>query len=116
MLATTGRLPSGAGWAYEFKWDGVRAIAEVRGGAVRMYARSAVEITMAYPELAALGRALPDVILDGEVVVLDPAGRPSFVLLAERMHVRDPRRAAQLAVSSPIMYMVFDLLRMDGMD
>ncbi|MGH3678844.1 MAG: DNA ligase, partial [Natronosporangium sp.] len=110
MLATTGPLPTGAGWSYELKWDGVRAVAVIRGGRVRLYARSGAEITIAYPELAALAEAVPDTVLDGEVVVLDAAGRPSFQVLAERMHVRDLGRAAQLAATLPVTYMIFDLL------
>jgi len=116
MLATTGTLPSGPDWAFEFKWDGVRAITRLKAGKVRMWARSGAEITIAYPELAALGRVLADAVLDGEMVALDAAGRPSFTMLAERMHVRDPGRAAQLASSVPVNYMIFDLLALDGMD
>lgn len=117
MLATTGeRLPGGPGWAYEFKWDGVRAIAEIGHRAVRFWARSGAEITAAYPELASLAGALDDALLDGEVVLLDKQGRPSFTMLAERMHVRDPGRAARLAASGPVTYMIFDLLRWRGAD
>jgi bifunctional non-homologous end joining protein LigD len=116
MLATTGELPTAPGWAYEFKWDGVRALAVLSGGRVRLWARSGAEITAAYPELAELGGALDDALLDGEVVVLDEAGKPSFAALAERMHVRDRRRAARLAASLPVTYMIFDLLRLDGID
>ena len=94
MLATGGELPVGTGWAYEFKWDGVRALAVASPAGVRWYARSAAEITQAYPELAGLGAALAavgvtDAVLDGEIVVLDPDGRPSFMALAERIHVRE---------------------------
>jgi bifunctional non-homologous end joining protein LigD len=116
MLATTGLLPTGTGWAYEFKWDGVRVIAQIQGGKVRLWARSGAEVTLAYPELAPLGAAAPDTLLDGEVVVLNEAGVPSFTALAERMHVREPGRAARLAASLPITYMIFDLLRLDGLD
>jgi bifunctional non-homologous end joining protein LigD len=116
MLATTGELPAGRGWAYEFKWDGVRALAALSGGRARCYARSGAEITAAYPELAGLAKVADDAVLDGEVVVLDEAGRPSFTALAERMHVRDRGRAARLAVSLPITYMIFDLLRLDGVE
>jgi bifunctional non-homologous end joining protein LigD len=116
MLATTGRLPSGPGWAYEFKWDGVRAIADIRDGATRLFARAGPEITLAYPELTKVGAGLPDAVLDGEVVVLDEQGVPSFVALAERMHVRDRGRAAKLAATLPVTYMIFDLLRLDGLD
>src|SRR5262249_42111905 len=102
MLATAAELPVGPGWAYEFKWDGVRALGVWSGGRLRLYARSAAEITMAYPELAGLGELLAaagvtDAILDGEIVVLDEQRRPSFMALAERMHVREPAKARQLA-------------------
>jgi bifunctional non-homologous end joining protein LigD len=116
MLATTGDLPVGPGWAYELKWDGVRALATSHDGTLRLHARSGAEITLAYPELAPLAQLLPDAVLDGEVVVLDPAGRPSFTALAERMHVRERARAARLAASVPVTYLIFDLLRLDGVD
>ena len=116
MLAVSAALPTGRDWAYEFKWDGVRAIAVLHAGSVRLWARSGAEITAAYPELAGLREIAPDAMLDGEVVVLDEAGRPSFTMLAERMHVREPARAAHLAATVPITYMIFDLLRLDGMD
>ncbi|GGK20170.1 ATP-dependent DNA ligase [Pilimelia terevasa] len=117
MLATTGSMPVGAQWAYEFKWDGVRAIAHAAEGRLRLYARGGAEITAAYPELAPLAAALPpDTVLDGEVVALDTAGVPSFVALAERMHVRDPARAAALAATRPVTYMIFDVPRLAGED
>jgi bifunctional non-homologous end joining protein LigD len=119
MLATTGRLPVGAGWAYEFKWDGVRALAVVRSEKVRLYARSGAEITKAYPELAGLGRDLADngitdAVLDGEIVLLDESGRPDFVALAERMHVREVGRAHQRSLTQPVNYMIFDVLAANG--
>ncbi|OLB81726.1 MAG: DNA ligase [Actinobacteria bacterium 13_2_20CM_2_71_6] len=116
MLATTGPLPAGTGWAYEFKWDGVRALASVRDGTLRLHARSGAEITVAYPEVAPLGRTLPDALLDGEIVLFNAAGKPSFTELAERMHVREAHRAARLAAARPVTYMIFDLLRLDGVD
>jgi len=119
MLATAAPdLPTGQGWAYELKWDGVRAIANLAGGTTRLYARKGPEITVAYPELAGLAAAIGarDAVLDGEVAVLDPAGRPSFQALAERMHVRDALRAARLAAALPVTYLIFDLLRLDGTD
>ncbi|HEX2774144.1 MAG TPA: non-homologous end-joining DNA ligase [Micromonosporaceae bacterium] len=116
MLAVTGELPSGPAWAYEFKWDGVRAIAVIAGGATRLYARSGTEITAAYPELASLGKQVPDAVLDGEVVVLNDQGVPSFTALAERMHVRERSRAARLAAAMPVTYMIFDLLRLGDTD
>jgi bifunctional non-homologous end joining protein LigD len=117
MLAVSGELPTGKGWSYELKWDGVRAIALVRDGRVRLYARSGAEITVAYPELAGLAdTASAAVVFDGEIVVLDAAGRPSFTALAERMHVRDRHRAAQLTAAVPVTYMIFDLLSLGDED
>jgi bifunctional non-homologous end joining protein LigD len=115
MLATAGALPVGPGWSYEFKWDGVRVLALFTGGQPDLFARSGAVVTAAYPEIADL--RLPDgTLLDGEMVVLDAAGRPSFTALAERMHVREKNRAARLAVTMPVTYMIFDLLYYDGMD
>jgi DNA ligase D len=116
MLAVTGELPTGKGWSFELKWDGVRAIAVVRDGRARLFARSGAEVTVAYPELAGLADIAPDLVLDGEIVVLDAAGRPSFTTLAERMHVRDRPRAAKLAATLPVTYMIFDLLSLRGED
>ncbi|GAB1689026.1 non-homologous end-joining DNA ligase [Krasilnikovia sp. M28-CT-15] len=110
MLATAGVLPAGPGWSYEFKWDGVRVLASFAGGPPRLWARSGTLVTVAYPEVAGLD--LPaGTLLDGEMVVLDTSGRPSFTALAERMHVRDTGRAARLAAGLPATYMIFDLLR-----
>jgi bifunctional non-homologous end joining protein LigD len=115
MLATAGALPVGPGWTYEFKWDGVRVLALFAGGPPALFARSGAVVTAAYPEIADLH--LPEgTLLDGEMVVLDTSGRPSFTALAERMHVREHGRAARLAVSLPVTYMIFDLLYHDGMD
>jgi len=99
----------------------VRALAVVSQDRTRLYARSGAEITRAYPELAGLGRALggagiTDAVLDGEIVLLDSDGRPSFVALAERMHVRESGRARQLAATLPVSYMIFDVLAANGTD
>ncbi|MBM0225252.1 MULTISPECIES: non-homologous end-joining DNA ligase [Micromonospora] len=116
MLAMTGPLPAGAGWAYEFKWDGVRALADLSYGDHHLYARSGVEITTAYPELITLRDQVDDALLDGEVVLFNELGQPSFTALAERMHVRNPAKAARLAATVPVTYMIFDLLRLRGED
>jgi bifunctional non-homologous end joining protein LigD len=115
MLATAGELPTGAGWAYELKWDGVRAIALCAGGPVKLYGRRGNEVTAGYPELAGVGEAA-DAVLDGEIVVMDADGRPSFRDLAERMHVRDRNRAIRLSASFPVTYLIFDVLRLNGID
>jgi bifunctional non-homologous end joining protein LigD len=114
MLATaTEILPQGADWAYEFKWDGVRALCEVTERGVRLYSRAGNEITTAYPELATLARG--DAVVDGEIVAF-VGGVPSFEALQERMHVRVKADARRLAEKTPVTFMAFDLLRLDGAD
>jgi bifunctional non-homologous end joining protein LigD len=114
MLACAGAPPSGTGWAFEFKWDGVRAIAAVAGDRSRLYSRNGNDITDGYPELAALRGLIGArrVLLDGEIVTMGAAGRPDFGLLQQRMHVRTPSPA--LLARVPISYYVFDLLDLDG--
>jgi len=117
MLCDPGRLPrSDVGWAYEFKWDGVRAITYVDGGRLRILSRNDRVVTASYPELQALGEALGSrqVVLDGEIAAIDDAGRPSFVRLQQRMHVLDVNRARRLASEVPVTYMIFDVLHLDG--
>jgi bifunctional non-homologous end joining protein LigD len=115
MLATAGKLPAGAGWAYEFKWDGVRALAAVDGGRVTLTSRSGRDITVAYPELREVGLALgsTSVLLDGEVVAMSQ-GRPSFAALQPRMHVTSRDVARRLSQTTPVTYLPFDLLYLDG--
>lgn len=117
MLCRAGDLPKTArGWACEFKWDGVRAVAYVDGGRVRIKSRNDLDITAAYPELRPLGRVLGSrpAVLDGEIVAFDDLNRPSFGLLQQRMHVRDSAAARRLARKIPVSYLVFDVLHLDG--
>jgi bifunctional non-homologous end joining protein LigD len=113
MLATSGQPPRAAGWAFEFKWDGVRAIVAAAGQRLRITSRAGNDVTAGYPEIsrAALG-ARHTLLLDGELVVLDARGRPDFGLLQHRMHVRNP--SEQLTARAPVSLYVFDLLHLDG--
>jgi len=117
MLARTAKqLPVGENWAYEIKWDGVRAIGYAEGGRLKLESRNGNNITPRYPELRALGRALGthEAILDGEVVALDARGRPSFQRLQRRMHLTSEGMVRRLSQSEPVVYMIFDLLWLDG--
>lgn len=116
MLARLGPLPSGDNWAYEIKWDGVRAIGYAEGGRLRLESRNGNAITARYPELRELGRALGthQAVLDGEVVALDESGRPSFQRLQRRMHLTSEGQVRRLSQSEPVVYMLFDLLWLDG--
>jgi bifunctional non-homologous end joining protein LigD len=99
-------------WAFELKWDGVRAIAYVRPDGLELISRNDNDMTRSYPELGALtGMTREPVVLDGEIVALRN-GRPDFGLLQSRMHVQRP--AERLIRSTPVAYYVFDLLRKGG--
>jgi bifunctional non-homologous end joining protein LigD len=114
MLATpVEALPSGSAWCYEFKWDGVRALVEVSAGGVHIRSRRGNDVTIAYPELTGLGNGIDDALVDGEIVAFDH-GRPSFGLLQTRMHVRVRAQAKRLAVTAPVAFIAFDLLRLYG--
>lgn len=116
MLAVAGPAPRGPGWAFEIKWDGVRALAFVDGGRVTLRSRSGRDITDAYPELHPLGPALGStrVVLDGEIVAFGPDGTPDFGLLSHRIHLANPDTARRAAAVTPVRYLVFDLLFLDG--
>jgi bifunctional non-homologous end joining protein LigD len=117
MLAVTGVLPRDQeNWALEMKWDGVRALAYIERGKVRLVSRTERDITVTYPELAGLGSATAhrQLLLDGEIVVFGEAGWPQFEALQPRMHVSSASQAAVLAGQTPVTYLVFDLLQLDG--
>jgi bifunctional non-homologous end joining protein LigD len=117
MLATPAKaLPPGDDWAFELKWDGVRALAYVEGGEVRLSARRGDDTTVRYPELAAIGPANPgrELILDGEIVAFDEDGAPSFGRLQQRMGLTDRIRIQRRAAETPVTYVGFDLLWLDG--
>jgi bifunctional non-homologous end joining protein LigD len=121
MLATAGALPSAPapgrpGWATEMKWDGVRAVAYVAHGELRLVSRNDREISVSYPELFGLPAAIGvhEAVMDGEIVAMDARGRPDFGLLQSRMHVVDIAKARKLAEGTPVCYLLFDLLQVDG--
>jgi len=117
MLATKGvHVPAGAEWVHEVKWDGIRVLAEVEQGRLRLWSRNENDVTVAYPELRPLADVGHDLLLDAEVVALDDGGVPRFSALADRMHVRNATRAEQLARLNPVTLLVFDLLRLDEED
>ncbi len=114
MLASRGdHLPSGSEWSHEVKWDGMRVLVQTSAEGVRVLSRNENDVTVSFPELAGLGPQHPGLLLDGEVVVFHD-GRPDFGVLAERMHVSNARRAAQLAERIPVTLLVFDLLAVGG--
>lgn len=117
MLATAGELPTAEqGWAYELKWDGVRAVVAVDERGVRARSRTGKDLTGAFPELTDLAPAVRGhtVVLDGEIVALDEKGRPSFGRLQQRLTTAKVSRQDPVVRSVPATYLVFDLLSLDG--
>ncbi|MEQ3551075.1 non-homologous end-joining DNA ligase [Pseudonocardia nematodicida] len=113
MLATPGPLPTGPGWSFEVKWDGMRVLASTTGDdepVLRLHTRSGRDVTANFPELTGITGLAPDVLLDGEIVLLD-GGVPSFAALAHRMQGVVGTAAA---LRRPVVYMVFDVLRLYG--
>jgi bifunctional non-homologous end joining protein LigD len=118
MLARLSTLPpDDERWGYEIKWDGVRAVAYIAPGQpTRIESRNLNDVTRQYPEAAAIGSALAkrSAVLDGEVVAFDEHGRPSFERLQGRMHLTGDAAIGARTRSTPIAYVVFDLLYLDG--
>jgi bifunctional non-homologous end joining protein LigD len=116
MLARTGRMPpDDDAWAYEIKWDGVRAIVYCQPGRIRIESRNHNDLTGSYPELRGLVEVLGSrsAVFDGELVAFDEHGLPSFGRLQQRMHLSElaaRRRATEIAV----VYVIFDVLHLDG--
>jgi bifunctional non-homologous end joining protein LigD len=100
------------------KWDGIRAVAEVRDGGLRLTTRNGNDVTATYPDLAGLVELADghELVLDGEVVTLDASGRPDFGLLQTRMGLTRPADVRAALTRAPAHYMAFDLLQLDGAD
>ena len=108
---------SRSGWIFELKYDGFRALIERRGGVARIFYRSGRGVTSIFPEIAAAAAALPfDLVLDGEIVIVDPQGRPDFNALQKRAQRTRQIDAARAAVATPAFFFAFDLLALDGRD
>jgi bifunctional non-homologous end joining protein LigD len=102
-------------YAFEVAWDGVRALASIDGGQVRLWGRDLRDLTDRYPEVQALAAlAPPETIVDGELIVTDADGRPDRVGLEARQQAVRPEAIARAAAAHPATYVVYDLLYMRG--
>lgn len=108
MLATLISGPfNQINWFFELKWDGYRAIAEVEKGQVKLYSRNNLDFASKYPLITASLAKLPgDVVMDGEIVVLDEKGIPQFQAL------QNFSKSGQ----GNLVYVIFDLLYLNGRD
>ncbi|TNC28988.1 DNA polymerase ligase N-terminal domain-containing protein [Amycolatopsis alkalitolerans] len=115
MVPRKGNLPEDDGaWGYEFTWDGLRAQVRVEGGRAEVRDAEGDEITGRYPELKGLGEQLgaTEVLLDGELIALEGA-KPSAAALRRRAGA-DHRQAKRLMDRTPVLYLPFDVLHLDG--
>jgi len=105
-------------FAFEFKWDGMRAIVALDRGCIRVTSRHGRDFSGHYPELQELAHAArrQRLLLDGEIICADVAGKPCFDTLRERIVLRDRNKIAAAARRAPVMFMVFDLLHANGKD
>ncbi len=117
MLARPGAMPENDGdYGFEMKWDGIRAILYIDHGRARLVSRNLNDITGQYPEVLPLAEApgASQLVLDGEIVALGEDGRPSFGRLQNRMGVASDQAVRQLMATTPVTYMIFDVLYRDG--
>lgn len=110
MFATPGPLPEGEQWRYEVQWAGLRVLAEITGGMVRLTSPAGRDVTAHFPEFGSLGGLLRDGVLDGEIIVLAD-GVPCAPALTRRLRGRTPAKPAQ---PQSTVLMVFDVLRLYG--
>ena len=119
MLATAREEPfSKDGWIYELKYDGYRLLAERMGREPYLRSRAGHDLTATFPEIARAVRGLPyeGLVLDGEVVVNDAEGLPSFSRLQRRGRIQNRMDALRASVELPAVYYAFDVLGLEGRD
>ncbi|MGE0452590.1 MAG: DNA ligase D [Vicinamibacteria bacterium] len=106
------------GWLFELKYDGYRVIASREKGEPHLFYRKGSESTAIFPEIARAVRGLPfeHVVLDGEIVVLDPEARPSFQRLQRRALLQRAPDILRAAIELPATYYAFDLLGFEDFD
>jgi ATP-dependent DNA ligase len=110
MLAVPAEPFDSPDYCFELKWDGIRALAAVEKGGWRLWGRERADYTGRYPELDVLRRWPAGTLVDGELVVLDPNGRPDLPRLLRRHGLIDPRRIRQAQHWCAVRYVLFDLL------
>jgi bifunctional non-homologous end joining protein LigD len=106
------------GWIFELKLDGYRILASKVGGEPLLLTRNGNDYTEVFPEVARAIRALPldDCIVDGEVVVLDAEGKPSFSMLQRRGRLKSAADVRRVAQDLPATFFAFDLLAFEDVD
>lgn len=115
MIPTVALLPRGDRWTYEPKWDGWRVIVHV-DATTTIYSRHGRNVTASVPELRGLSDVLQrPVVLDGELIAFE-RGRPSFYALSRRMSATRPQTVNGRRATTPVVFVAFDVLALDGRD
>ena len=104
------------GWIYELKYHGFRMLAAHRDGAASLITRRGYNLAGRFPELAGELLDLPDVALDGELVVVDAKGHPQFDRLSRRSRLTRPIEIERGAHVDPACFFAFDVLELAGED
>jgi bifunctional non-homologous end joining protein LigD len=102
-------------YAFEVAWHGIRALARIDRGQVRLWGRDLRDLTGRYPEVQALAAIAPsETVVDGELIVPDAEGRPDGVALEKRQQAANPEAVARSVAAQPVTYVVYDLLYLAG--
>jgi bifunctional non-homologous end joining protein LigD len=107
LCAPVNTPPSGEGWVHEIKFDGYRVQLRVEGGDVSLKTRKGLDWTEKFPAIAREAGALPDCLIDGEIVALDSSGVPNF---------SDLQAAIADGKTDRLVFFAFDLLFAQGFD
>lgn len=112
----TPNIPEDNGFVHQVKWDGIRGLCYIESGKVRLFTKRGRERTAFYPELLDLPSFLmgKSAVLDGEIIILNEEMRPSFQLSLIRERVSAPKQVHYYAKKYPVLYIVFDLLALNG--
>jgi len=109
-------IVTGPGWIHEIKWDGIRGLTYIENGRIHIYTKRGNERTAFYPELSEITRHvdMKNAVLDGEIVVFDNEGNPSFYSSLVRERVQDVKKVKHYSEKHPVKYILFDLLHFNG--
>lgn len=104
------------GWIFELKYDGFRVLAKSEGTGPSLVSCNGTDLLRCFPEIGQQLRALPPIVLDGELVVLDKTGRPRFDRLRRRFAMRLKGTIARTAITYPAAIYAFDVLMIGDRD
>lgn len=113
---STNEIPVGTNWIHQVKWDGIRGISYLNANSIKILTKRGFDRTTFYPELSEVINLIKarEVVLDGEMVVFDKQGRPSFSDILVRERVRSTSKLKHYVNKYPVKYIIFDILSLNG--